>query len=128
MPSPGKGRFMLLRYQMNDVIPLLPIPQPPWGKTAYNIPCPICDTPDSRDRHLNINLKKNVFRCPKCGQFSGGVFDLYAYYKGISCNDVLKLLCTGVEEPWLCRQLIEFADLFHSGIELVLGNSVERLL
>lgn len=92
MPSPGKGRFMLLHYQMNDVIPLLPIPQPPWGKTAYNIPCPICDTSDSRDRHLNINLKKNVFRCAKCGQFSGGVFDLYAYYKGVPRSDVLKLL------------------------------------
>jgi len=48
MPSPGKGRFMQLRYQMNDILPLLPVPQPPYGKTAYNIPCPICDAPGSR--------------------------------------------------------------------------------
>ena len=92
MPSPGKGRFMQLRYQMNDILPLLPVPQPPYGKTAYNIPCPICDTPGSRDRHLNINLKKNVFCCPKCSEFSGSVFDLYAYYEGVPRCDVLKLL------------------------------------
>ena len=83
---------MELRYQMKDVIPLLPIPQPPYGKTAYNIPCPICDDPGSRNRHLNINLKKNVFCCPKCGQFSGGVFDLYAYYENVPRSDVFKLL------------------------------------
>ena len=92
MPSPGKGRFMQLRYQMNDILPLLPVPQPPYGKTAYNIPCPICDAPGSRGRHLNVNLKKNVFCCPKCGEFSGGVFDLYAYYEGVPRNDVLRLL------------------------------------
>lgn len=92
MLSPGKGRFMQLRYQMSDILPLLPVPQPPYGKTAYNIPCPICDAPGSRGRHLNINLKKNVFCCPKCGEFSGGVFDLYAYYEGVPRNDVLRLL------------------------------------
>lgn len=79
-------------YQMNDIIPLLPIPQPPYDKTSYNIPCPICDAPGSRSRHLNINLKKNVFCCPKCGTFSGGVFDLYAYYECVPRRDVLKLL------------------------------------
>ena len=71
---------MELRYQMTDILPLLPIPQPPYGKSAYNIPCPLCDKPGTREKHLNINLKRNVYRCPKCGQFQGGVFDLYAYY------------------------------------------------
>lgn len=74
---------MELRFQMNDILPLLPIPQPPMGRSSYNIPCPICDHPGSRKRHLNINLKRNVYRCPKCGQFEGGVFDLYAYYTGV---------------------------------------------
>lgn len=74
---------MQLRYQMKDILPLLPIPQPPQGKTSYNIPCPICEAPGSGKRHLNINLKKNVFCCPKCGRFSGGVLDLYAFYEGL---------------------------------------------
>lgn len=56
---------MDLRYQMTDILPLLPIPQPPYGKTSYNIPCPICDHAEGRGKHLNINLKKNVFCCPK---------------------------------------------------------------
>lgn len=79
---------MELRFQMNDILPLLPIPQPPIGRSSYNIPCPVCDHAGSRKRHLNINLKRNVFRCPKCGQFEGGVFDLYAYYTGVSRDKV----------------------------------------
>lgn len=83
---------MELRYQMNDILPLLSIPQPPAGRSSYNIPCPLCENPNTRQGHLNINLKKNVFRCTKCGSFEGGVFDLYAYYKNISVKDVLASL------------------------------------
>lgn len=79
---------MELRYKMTDILPLLPIQQPPMGKSSYNIPCPICDLPGSRKRHLNINLKRNVFCCPKCGQFAGGVFDLYAYYANVPRDKV----------------------------------------
>lgn len=83
---------MELRYQMTDVIPLLPIPQPPYGKSKYDIPCPLCDRPNTRHGKLNINLKKNVFRCNKCGEFSGGVLDLYAYYMNIRREDALSAL------------------------------------
>lgn len=83
---------MELRFQMNDILPLLPIPQPPMGKSAYNIPCPVCDQAGTGKRHLNISLKRNVFRCPKCGQFEGGVFDLYAYYAGVPRNKVRQAL------------------------------------
>lgn len=74
---------MELRFQMNDILPLLPVPRPPMGRSSYNIPCPICNHAGSRKRHLNINLKRNEVRCPKCGQFEGGVFDLYAYYTDV---------------------------------------------
>lgn len=81
----------MLRFEMLDIIPLLPIPQAPAGRTNYNIPCPDCDEPYTRHGHLNINLPKNVFRCPRCN-FSGGVFDLYAKYSGIPRNEVLGAL------------------------------------
>ena len=93
---------MELRYQMTDILPLLPIPQPPNGKSAYNIPCPLCDRAGSREKHLNINLKRNVYRCPKCGQFQGGVFDLYAYYMGIPREKVLEDL-TGLTDEAIER-------------------------
>ena len=90
MAAHREERSMELRYQMTDILPLLPIPQPPHGRSAYNIPCPLCDRPGTREKHLNINLKRNVYRCPKCGQFQGGVFDLYAYYMGIPRDKVLE--------------------------------------
>jgi len=66
---------------MTDIIPLIGIPYPPYGRSSYYVPCPCCDD-NPRKKHLNINLQKDVFRCPRCG-FSGGVFDLYAHYAGI---------------------------------------------
>lgn len=70
----------MLEIHIADIIPLIGIPGPTNGKSAYNISCPCCDE-NPRKKHLNINLQKDVFRCPRCG-FSGGVFDLYAYYTG----------------------------------------------
>lgn len=69
-----------------DVISVLNLPSAPCGRSSYYIPCPCCDS-KPRDKHLNINLRKEVFRCPKCG-VSGGIFDLYALYTGIPREDV----------------------------------------
>lgn len=77
-------------FHMVDIIPLLGLPTPPAGKSSYNIPCPCCED-KPKGRHLNINLQKNVFRCPRCG-FSGGVLDLYAFYAKIPREKVLEEL------------------------------------
>ena len=45
---------------MQDILPLIGVPLPPPGRSSYNIPCPCCDE-NPRKRHLNINLKKDVF-------------------------------------------------------------------
>ncbi len=60
---------------MTDVLPLLGISYPP-GRRSFYMQCPCCN--DTK-KHLNINLVKSAFRCPRCG-FHGGVLDLYAFY------------------------------------------------
>lgn len=77
-------------FHMVDVIPLLGLPTPPAGKSSYNIPCPCCED-KPKGRHLNINLRKDVFRCPRCG-FAGGVLDLYAFYAKIPREKALEEL------------------------------------
>ena len=77
-------------FHMTDIIPLIGLPYPPSGRSNYNIPCPCCDD-EPHKKHLNINLQKDVFCCPRCG-FSGGVFDLYAHYAGISRSTVREAL------------------------------------
>ena len=47
---------------------------------------------------MNINLKKEVFRCPRCGA-SGGIFDLYALYTGIPRDEVRKAILAQVGVP-----------------------------
>lgn len=75
---------------MTDIIPILGLPYPPAGRGDYNIPCPCCDDTPGK-KHLNINLRRDVFRCPRCG-FAGGVFDLYAHYAGIPRESVREAL------------------------------------
>lgn len=75
---------------MADIIPLIGIPYPPGGRSSYYIPCPRCDD-SPKEKHLNINLMKDVFRCPRCG-FNGGVFDLYSCYTGTDRAHVRKEL------------------------------------
>ncbi len=85
------------KIRMWDVISLLGLPYPPSGRASYYIPCPCCDT-KARDKHLNINLKKEVFRCPRCG-ISGGIFDLYAVFTGIPRDEVRRAIIDRIGIP-----------------------------
>ena len=80
----------MVEIHIYDIIPLIGIPEPPSGRHSYNISCPCCDT-NPRGKHLNINLTKDVFCCPRC-HFSGGVFDLYAYYAQVDRKNVREIL------------------------------------
>jgi len=76
----------MLQFNMSDILPLLPIEQPDMKRSSYYVPCPCCDGNRARNGHMNINLQKNVFRCPRCG-FSGGVLDLYSHYANVDRNE-----------------------------------------
>lgn len=82
-------------FSMIDIVGLLGLPFPKHNESSYNIHCPCCDDArDPRNKHLNINLRKNVFCCPKCG-LGGGMFDMYAYFANVPRKDVYKELCEG---------------------------------
>lgn len=85
------------KFSMWDVVSLLRLPMPPSGRSSYYIQCPCCDG-GPRNRHLNINLKKEVYRCPRCG-ISGGIFDLYALYTGTPRDKVRKALVEQLGAP-----------------------------
>ena len=76
----------MIRFRMTDILPLLPIQQPQSNRSSYYVPCPCCDGNRTRNGHLNINLSKDVFRCPRCS-FAGGVLDLYAYYANVGRDE-----------------------------------------
>ena len=84
-------------FHMTDVISLLGIPFPKSGQNSYYVPCPCCDD-NPRDKHLNINLVKEVFRCPRCG-VSGGIFDLYSVYTGLPRSGVYRALVERLGPP-----------------------------
>ena len=85
------------RVHMWDIISLLGIPYPSSDKTSYYVQCPCCDV-GSRKKHLNINLRKEVFRCPRCG-VSGGIFDLYALYTGVPRSDAREAILDRMGGP-----------------------------
>ena len=46
--------------------------------------CPVCgDSRKPREKKLNINFQKNVFRCNKNCGFEGNSLDFWAFYRGI---------------------------------------------
>lgn len=77
-------------FHMTDIISALNLPHPTSGRSAYYVQCPLCDD-NPKHRHLNINLRKEVFRCAKCG-VSGGMFDLYSLYTGTTRDKVRQAL------------------------------------
>ncbi len=96
------------RIRMWDVISLLGIAYPPSGRSSYYVQCPCCDENPNK-KHLNINLKKEVFRCPRCG-ISGGIFDLYAIYTGTPRDEVrraiIKQLGMPENKPIIKQQIV----------------------
>ena len=84
-------------FHIIDVISILGLPSPPNGRSSYYIQCPCCDELP-RNKHLNINLKKDVYRCPRCG-ISGGIFDLYSLYTGVPRDKVRKTLVKSLGLP-----------------------------
>ena len=85
-------------FHITDVISVLGLPYPALGQTSYYVPCPCCDDGRSHSKHLNINIKKEVFRGPRCN-VSGGIFDLYALYKGVPRNQVYRELVEKLGTP-----------------------------
>lgn len=83
-------------FYMIDIISLIGLPLPTSGRSSYNVQCPCCDS--GKSKHLNINLKKEVFRCPKCG-VHGGMFDLYSLYTGVPRENVRKALMNQLKTP-----------------------------
>lgn len=77
-------------FHITDIISILGLPYPALGQTSYYIQCPCCDE-NPHKKHLNINIKKEVFRCPRCG-VSGGIFDLYSLFTGVPRNQVYRVL------------------------------------
>lgn len=100
------------KIHMWDIISLLGIPYPSSGQSSYYVQCPCCDE-NPRKKHLNINLKKEVFRCPRCGA-SGGIFDLYALYTGIPRDEVRKAILARMGVPDDVKQTICGATKLHA--------------
>jgi len=76
-------------YTITDIISLLNLSDPPSDKASYYISCPKCD--QGRHKHLNINVVKNAYRCPRCGE-KGGIFDLYSLFTGVRRDNVKREL------------------------------------
>lgn len=68
-----------------------------FGQKLIQCAMPCCDD-SPRKKHLNINLKKDVFRCPRCG-ISGGIFDLYTLYTGVSRDKARKAIIEQLGVP-----------------------------
>ena len=81
-----------LPFNMADVAGLVGLQIKRRGSISWEAYCPFCQ--DEKGK-MNLNLKKNVFRCNRCGE-SGGMLDLYGklYHvdHGTACSEIKELL------------------------------------
>ena len=82
-----------MEYSMSHACHLLGIPVPN-GRRDFCIPCPCCDDEATRTKRLNINIEKNVFRCPKCNE-QGGVLEFYSFMTGVGQREAYAAVSGG---------------------------------
>ena len=85
------------KISIYDAIDKLCLPQPPSNKRNYNIPCPNCDYGSSsrkNGKHLNINLEKDAWRCPRCEE-GGYTYELVMFFRNCTREEAKEFLRTG---------------------------------
>ena len=67
-------------------------------------PCPVHRPVSPNRRSFSANLKRNVYRCFKCGS-AGNQLDLYAAIQGLTAFEAAVALCEELrqEVPWVQR-------------------------
>lgn len=66
-------------FNIGDVASVMNLRVRHRNTVSLDVDCPLCD--DHKGK-MNLNLKKNVFRCNRCGE-SGGMLNLYAKVYGV---------------------------------------------
>ena len=67
-------------YDIRDVVRVLNLQVRRKNPSSYDVDCPFCNHKTGK---MNVNIRKNVFRCNYCNE-QGGMLDLYAKLYGLS--------------------------------------------
>lgn len=105
------------RFNIGDVAYLLRLPVRYKGKVSWDVDCPFC----GKIRKLNLNFKKNVFRCNRCNK-SGHMLSLYAKLYHIDTkeayHEIMNRLHYNIEVPnykkgekEICKKDVEMIDV-----------------
>lgn len=83
-------------FNIGDVVSVMNLRIRHRNTVSLDVDCPLCD--DHKGK-MNLNLKKNVFRCNRCGE-SGGMLNLYAKAYGVDLQTARKRNHRG--NQWKC--------------------------
>ena len=70
-------------YDISDVVNLLKLQVRHKNSVSLDVNCPFCGETKGK---MNVNLRKNVFRCIRC-DVSGGMLDLYGRLYGVNTSE-----------------------------------------
>ena len=70
-------------YDISDVVNLLKLQVRHKNSVSLDVNCPFCGETKGK---MNVNLRKNVFRCNRC-DVSGGMLNLYGRLYGVNTSE-----------------------------------------
>lgn len=117
-----------MSVQIIDAIEKLGLPLPPSNKRNYDIKCPNCDYGASsrkNAKHLNINLEKNAWYCPRCKE-GGYVYELVAFFRNCTRDEAKEFLRTGTSNSSGSKQrknTVTYVKMAEKEADIVIRNN-----
>lgn len=114
-------------FTILDVINNLGLQIREYRKNEVYIDCPECHT-NSKNGHngqgkCQVLLTEGVFSCPRCGNFSGGILDLYCYYRNTDRIQANKEMRQYVNAPDYLHRKAQIKKIIKSAEESVYNNA-----
>ena len=94
-------------FNIGDVVSVMNLRIRHRNTVSLDVDCPLCD--DHKGK-MNLNLKKNVFRCNRCGE-SGGMLNLYAKAYGVDLQTARKEIIEATSGSAFKREQIQRREI-----------------
>ena len=110
-------------YDISDVVNLLKLQVRHKNSVSLDVNCPFCGETKGK---MNVNLRKNVFRCNRC-DVSGGMLDLYGRLYGVNTSEANRQIRETIDRTYSRMLSLMILNEQHKEDLLKRGITLEQI-